>query len=126
MTDIFPSMSQQLSKASQEEAKQLAALIAEARKAKAASKFSQLDKYRDVLIKERPKASIREITEAVVRLGIDVSEETVRLWFQHNAVAPKTTMPPKQTKRTGSSDGLKTAVPVPPPTRGPRIARDDI
>jgi hypothetical protein len=126
MTDVFQMNSNSLPKASPEESKRLSAFIAEARSAKGEAKFAQLDKYRDVLIKERAQASVREITEAVVKLGIEVSEETVRLWFKRHAVAPKTTMLPKPIKRVSASASPNDDVPTPPPTRGPRVARNDI
>jgi hypothetical protein len=124
-------MSKPLTKASREDAKKLTALIAEAKEARATSKTAQLDKYSEVLIKAREEgAKMREITEGVVKLGIGVSEETVRLWFQKNKVAsPLSTPRTKLSKPTvGILPSPKDSAPVPPPapTRGPRIAREDI
>ena len=101
-------------------------MIAEAKSAKAATKFDRLDRFKDVLLKERAKASIREITEAVTKLGVDVSEETVRLWFKSNAASSVPVKAPKLIKRVTASDGSRNIVPVPSPVRGPRVARDDI
>jgi hypothetical protein len=97
--------SKSATKASQEESQKLSALIAEAKCAKTATKFKQLDRYRDVLLKERDKASVREITVAVTKLGMDVSEETVRLWFKRNAATPMTmSLAPRPIKRVSASD----------------------
>jgi hypothetical protein len=123
-------MSKMNTKPSQEEAKRLAALIAEAKTAKVETKSAKLDKFRDVLIRERKAgAKVREITAAVVKLGIDVSEETVRLWYKANEVAPPATSTPVKPikKSLSASVTPKGNLPVPPPpTRGPRVARDDI
>ena len=67
--------------AATDKAQALARLIAAGRQL-GSRRFAALEPYRDVLLTERRGgASIRLMTESLAKLGVGVSEETLRVWL---------------------------------------------
>jgi hypothetical protein len=115
----------------------LAKLIAEGRKPRS-RRFTELEPYRAVLLAERRAgASIRLIAQSLAKVGVTISEETLRVWLLRQKM-PKRRRPRKKAV-VATPTSIKPAVlprpgtplvpsPTPPaytPRRGPRIARDD-
>jgi hypothetical protein len=124
-------MSQDKTKASKEEAQRLADLIDEARSTAPTTKWDLLDKYRVVLKRQRRAGTpVRVITEALAKLGIHASEETVRVWFQRNkTVKPSNRMQavkPVTIKPSTAATALARKAGTSAGASGPRIARNDI
>ena len=106
-------------------AQKLAALIAEA-KASKVSKADMLEPYMAVLLKERKAGtSVRIMVGSLASMGVNISEESLRLWFTRSEV----TKPPKSAARQPAIVPVQKhpAVAVPTvPALGPRVARADI
>lgn len=122
------------------DALKLAQLIAAGRRPRA-QRFTALEPYRDVLIAERRAgASLALLVQSLAKLGVEISEETLRMWcLRQNlpkrrrprktsatAVTPKVgpvlASRPLMTEGTTAGVGANAAT---GPRRGPRIARDD-
>lgn len=118
-------------------AQALARLIAEGRQPRS-RRFAELEPYRDVLLAERRTgASIRLLTQSLARLGVIISEETLRVWLLRQKM-PKRRRP---RKKPASSVKPKLGAAMTPqfvpvlnpvlypkpalPRRSPNIARDD-
>ena len=119
--------------AATDKAQMLARLVAEGRQPRA-RRFTELEPYRDVLLTERRTgASIKLLAQSLAKLGVKISEETLRVWLLRQNM-------PKR-RRTRKSPGAairplpaKTPEPMPAAVapyvpswkrKGPRIARDD-
>jgi hypothetical protein len=115
----------------------LAQFIAAGRKPRSL-RFAELEPYRDVLLAERRTgASIRLMARSLAKVGVTISEETLRVWLLRQKM-PKRRRPRKKTA-AAASPPIKPAAVVRPvvlpplspaptaytPRRGPRIARDD-
>jgi hypothetical protein len=104
----------------------LSELIAKAR-AGQKTKTDALEPHRATLLKERKSGtSVRIMVEALVHMGVVVSEETLRLWFVRQE--SKGQMP--SSKKPKATSPIKVAIrtplmPVAPNTRA-RVAREDI
>jgi len=115
----------------------LAQFIAAGRKPRSL-RFAELEPYRDVLLAERRTgASIRLMARSLVKVGVTISEETLRVWLLRQKM-PKRRRPRKKAAAAASLPIKPAAVvrpavlpPLSPaptaytPRRGPRIARDD-
>lgn len=125
------------------QAQALARLIADGRKPRS-QRFVALAPYRDVLITERRAgASIRLMTQSLAKMGVTISEETLRVWFLKEKLPmrrrprkKRTAMPtPKVSpvSPTMAARPVTWSVPTPAPgaagtqpgRRGPKIARDN-
>lgn len=118
-------------------AQQLSQAIAQARSGRT-MKTDDLDRFRAVLLKERKAgAPVRALKAGLDKIGIAVSEETLRTWLIANgdpkqraaSPAPKTkqALAPSTPRKPASAAAA--SVPTPPPAQrghGPRVARDDI
>jgi hypothetical protein len=122
------------------DAQTLARLIAEGRRPRS-RRFAALEPYRDVLLAERRAgASIRLLVQSLAKLGVTISEETLRVWLLRQK------MPKRRRSRKNPADATKpkvgaTTTPTPATTlkpaaaaapqvpywqrKGPHIARDD-
>ena len=123
------------------DAQTLARLIAEGRRPRS-RRFAALEPYRDVLLAERRAgASIRLLAQSLAKLGVTISEETLRVWLLRQKM-------PKRRRSRGKPAGATkpklgaTTTPTPATTpilnpavaavpqvpygqrKGPRIARD--
>jgi hypothetical protein len=125
------------------DAQALARLIAEGRRPRS-RRFAALEPYRDVLLAERRAgASIRLLAQSLAKLGVTISEETLRVWLlrqkmpkrRRSRKKPAGATKPKlmvATTTPATSPILKAASTVTPATpqvpygqrKGPRIARD--
>lgn len=118
-------------------AQMLARLVAEGRRPRS-QRFAELEPYRDVLLAERrANASIRLLAQSLARLGVKISEETLRVWLLRQKM-PKRRRP---RKKPASSVKPKLGAAMTPqfvpvlnpvlypkpalPRRSPNIARDD-
>jgi hypothetical protein len=128
----FPTMSQSLP----EESQQLSKFITEARSAKT-KKTDALDRFRATLLKERRAgAPVRAIAEGLGKIGVIVSEETLRTWLiahsdpkkQLEAKAQIETPRRQQQLSTIARPSATTSSVVVSSSRniGPRVARADI
>lgn len=118
-------------------AEMLARLVAEGRRPRS-QRFAELEPYRDVLLAERrANASIRLLAQSLARLGVTISEETLRVWLLRQKM-PKRRRPRKKPAAAvkpnpGASTIPRFAPVLNPvlypkpelPRRSPRIARDD-
>jgi len=109
------------------EAHKLSALIAEA-KARKTIKAAGLDRFRVVLLKERKtRTSVRILAESLAKMGVVVSEETLRLWVvrqeerQPFQKKPSRIPATKPTASTTTHGDVIAGAAV-----GPRVARADI
>jgi hypothetical protein len=115
---------------SDDRANELARLIAESRRL-GSRRFAELEPFRDVLLTERRAgASIRLLTKSLAKLGVNVSEETLRVWLLRHKM-PKRRKPRKQSAARNLSllPPARAVMPVAAsaptgPRRSPRIARD--
>jgi hypothetical protein len=120
------------------DAQTLARLIAEGRRPRS-RRFAALEPYRDVLLAERRAgASIRLLVQSLAKLGVTMSEETLRVWLLRQKM-------PKRRRSRGKPAGATkpklgaTTIPAPAllnpaagaapqvpygQRKGPRIARD--
>jgi hypothetical protein len=109
-----------------DDAHKLTALIAEA-KARKTIKAAELNRFRGVLLKERKTGtSVRIMAESLAKMGVVVSEETLRQWFVRQEE-------PRLSRKSVRIPVRKLAVsPIMPSdsvattTVGPRVARTDI
>jgi hypothetical protein len=126
------------SDSSPSDAAALAQFIAAGRKPRS-QRFAELEPYRDVLLVERRNgASIRLLARSLAKVGVTISEETLRVWLLRQKM-PKRRRPRKKTA-AAATPPIKPAAVVRPavlpplspaptaytPRRGPRIARDDV
>jgi len=73
----------------------LARFVAEGRRPRS-RRFAELEPYRDVLLAERrANASIRLLAQSLARLGVTISEETLRVWLLRQKM-PKRRRPRKK------------------------------
>jgi hypothetical protein len=139
----FPSTTHGAAGTSTGNAQTLARLIAEGRRPRS-RRFAALEPYRDVLLAERRAgASIRLLMQSLAKLGVTMSEETLRVWLLRQKMpkrrrsrkkpADATKLKPVVATTTpATSPILKAASTVTPATpqvpygqrKGPRIARD--
>ena len=111
------------------DAQAFARLIAAGRRPRS-RRFTDLEPYRDVLLAERRAgASIRLMAESLAKVGVAISEETLRVWLLKHKL-------PKRRRTHQRAADVKPA-PVAPAAvaapafvpawqrKGPRIARDD-
>ena len=129
--------------ATTDNARRLAQLVAEGRQPRS-QRFTALEPYRDVLLTERRAgASIRLITQSLAKLGVAISEETLRVWFLKEKLPKRRRSRKKRaatpTPKVGPVSPTMVArpvtwsVPTPAPVavatqpgrRGPKIARDN-
>lgn len=122
------------------DALKLAQLVAAGRRPRS-QRFTALEPYRDVLIAERRAgASLALLVQSLAKLGVEISEETLRTWcLRQNLpkrrrprkslatvvtpkVGPVLATRPLMTPGTTASVGASGATGL---RRGPRIARDD-
>lgn len=115
----------------------LAQLIAAGRKPRSL-RFAELEPYRDVLLAERRAgASIRLMAQSLAKVGVAISEETLRVWLLRQKM-PKRRRPRKRPAPATLVQLKPSVLPRPAasvtpssvptgyvPRRGPRIARDD-
>ena len=134
----FPSTTHGAAGTSTDSAQTLARLIAEGRRPRS-RRFAELEPYRDVLLTERRAgASIRLLVQSLAKLGVTMSEETLRVWLLRQK------MPKRRRSRKNPAGATKpkpgaTTIPAPTPLnpaaaatpqvpywqrKGPRIARD--
>jgi len=118
----------------------LARLIADGRKPRS-QRFAALAPYRDVLITERRAgASIRLMAQSLAKMGVTISEETLRVWLlrqklpkrrrsrKKGAAATVPKVSPVVATRPVIPSGLPTVANTAgtyPQRRSPRIARDN-
>jgi hypothetical protein len=139
----FPSTTHGAAGTSTGNAQTLARLIAESRRPRS-RRFAELEPFRDVLLAERRAgASIRLLAQSLAKLGVTISEETLRVWLlrqkmpkrRRSRKKPAGATKPKlmvATTTPATSPILKPAATVTPATpqvpygqrNGPRIARD--
>ena len=139
----FPSTTHGAAGTSTGNAQTLARLIAEGRRPRS-RRFAELEPYRDVLLAERRAgASIRLLVQSLAKLGVTISEETLRVWLlrqkmpkrRRSRKKPAGATKPKlmvATTTPATSPILKPAASATPATpqvpygqrKGPRIARD--
>jgi hypothetical protein len=139
----FPSTTHGAAGTSTGNAQTLARLIAEGRRPRS-QRFAALEPYRDVLLAERRSgASIRLLAQSLTKLGVTISEETLRVWLlrqkmpkrRRSRKKPAGATKPKlmvATTTPATSPILKPAASATPATpqvpygqrKGPRIARD--
>ena len=125
------------------DAQALARLIAEGRRPRS-RRFAELEPYRNVLLAERRAgASIRLLVQSLAKLGVTMSEETLRVWLlrqkmpkrRRSRKKPAGATKPKlmvATTTPATSPIIKPAATATPATpqvpygqrKGPRIARD--
>ena len=120
------------------DAQALARLIAEGRRPRS-RRFAALEPYRDVLLAERRAgASIRLLAQFLAKLGVTISEETLRVWLLRQKMPKRRRSRKKPAGATKPKLGA-TTIPAPTPLnpaaaatpqvpygqrKGPRIARD--
>jgi len=120
------------------DAQALVRLIAEGRRPRS-RRFAELEPYRDVLLAERRAgASIRLLAQSLAKLGVTISEETLRVWLLRQKMPKRRRSRRKPTGATKPKPGA-TTTPAPAPLnpaaaavpqvpygqrKGPRIARD--
>jgi hypothetical protein len=120
------------------DAQTLARLIAEGRRPRS-RRFAALEPYRDVLLAERRAgASIRLLVQSLAKLGVTMSEETLRVWLLRQKMPKRRRSRGKPAGATKPKPGA-TTIPAPAPLnpaaaatpqvpygqrKGPRIARD--
>ena len=123
---------------STDNAQALARLIAEGRRPRS-RRFAELEPFRDVLLAERRAgASIRLLAQSLAKLGVTMSEETLRVWLLRQKMPKRRRSRRKPTGATKPKPGA-TTIPAPAPLnpaaaatpqvpygqrKGPRIARD--
>ena len=123
---------------STDNAQALARLIAEGRRPRS-RRFAELEPFRDVLLAERRAgASIRLLAQSLAKLGVTISEETLRVWLLRQKMPKRRRSRRKPTGATKPKPGA-TTIPAPAPLnpaaaatpqvpygqrKGPRIARD--
>ena len=123
---------------STDNAQALARLIAEGRRPRS-RRFAELEPFRDVLLAERRAgASIRLLAQFLAKLGVTISEETLRVWLLRQKMPERRRSRKKPAGATKPKPGA-TTIPAPAPLnpaaaatpqvpygqrKGPRIARD--
>jgi hypothetical protein len=134
----FPSTTHGAAGTSTGNAQTLARLIAEGRRPRS-RRFAELEPYRDVLLAERRAgASIRLLVQSLTKLGVTISEETLRVWLLRQKMPKRRRSRRKPAGATKLKPGA-TTIPAPAPLnpaaaatpqvpygqrKGPRIARD--
>jgi hypothetical protein len=119
------------------ETQRLAQAITDARSERT-TKADDLDRFRVLLLKERKSgAPVRALREGLARIGIEISDESLRLWLKAQgdpkqrkaAPSSKATSAPTSPVPRKTAPAMPASVPTPPPAvrgPGPRVARDDI
>ena len=134
----FPSPTHGAAGTSTGNAQTLARLIAEGRRPRS-RRFAELEPYRGVLLAERRAgASIRLLAQFLAKLGVTISEETLRVWLLRQKMPKRRRSRKKPAGATRPKPGA-TTTPAPTPLnptaaaapqvpygqrKGPRIARD--
>jgi hypothetical protein len=119
------------------DAQLLSQAITDARSERA-TKSADLDRFRAVLLKERKAgAPVRALREGLAKIGVEVSEESLRLWLKAQgdpkqrkaAPSSKATSAPTTPMPRKPAAAMPGSVPTPLPVvrgPGPRVAREDI
>jgi hypothetical protein len=102
-------------------AEALARLIAEGRRPRS-RRFAELEPYRNVLLTERDAgASIRLMAESLAKLGVAVSEETLRVWLLRQKMPKRRKARTKPVARSESPAPPSSAPTVPQSGRCPLL-----
>jgi hypothetical protein len=140
LPEVAPGVDQSAAEGLTGDALKLAQLVAAGRRPRS-QRFTALEPFRDVLIAERRAgASLTLLVQSLAKLGVVISEETLRVWCLRQNL-PKRRRPRKRLATVAvpkigpglATRPLMTAATtvgvggtgVTAPRRGPRIARDN-